>query len=401
MLKHHALTPDEVLRIANHRGPVAKFMTYDKITKLPKPGKAYVVLIRSEPTFGHYVGLLNRGDSVEWYDSYSYRPDRELKWNTHKKNAELGQDAPLVSHLMHKVMDGGGVCEWNEMKFQDEKNKEDVSCGYHVGVRLLYHDMSLDDYQNWLKSEAKRQGTNTSNVVIKIGADILGNSISETRMDGGFFEVSKVMPKAIKKFLEENGEKTITRMMVFRVPIAGAIQKIANWATFGKSKEAFDQLFHLYMAFAFEPGNIHILEKNQRVGVKSGEAARAEMRKAGAEGVAVKNPNMTLNTFMNNAIEKTPESQLWHYSLLENNCQRFTMDMLEANGLMTPALKSFIWQDPQKIAGKNSIQGKIVNKVTDLANRVDNWWKGGGGGGHFYVVSGGSIYAVREINRLE
>lgn len=407
LLKHHPLSSDEVLKIANANGKVAEFKTYDQIIELPKPGHAYVILLRATENFGHYVALLNHGHTVEWSDSYAYKPDRELKWQTADQNAKLGQDAPKVSHLMREFIDQGGKLEFNEIPFQDEKNPKDEACGFFCGVRILNHRMTLNSYQRWLEATSRSTGLSPSNVVIKIGSEILGQKTGEGytgggMFEGGLFELSKNMPKQVKEWLDKYGSHMIKRLTVWRVPLASGLQYILNAATLGKAKKAYDTLFHLYIVMVLDDDSLQLIEKNERVNVMSNDKAKKAIEKKGAESRAVTTPsNLTLNEFIQNAIAKTPNDQLWVYSLLQFNCQRFVLDLLHSNNLLNPELKKFIYQDPSVIASSDGFLASLANSGTNLANRINNWWHGGSDGyvGGVLVAYGGRIYHVQEIPR--
>lgn len=173
LLPHHPLSPPEVLKIANSNGHVCKYMSYDKIRRLPAPGKAYIILIRAEQTYGHYIAIINHGDTIEWFDSYASKPDRPILWQSDSKNAELGQDVHIVSNLMRAFANAGGKLEYNECKFQNERNKSDESCGYQCGVRVSMCKLTLPQYQRWLKDMSNANGMSTSNVVIALGEEEL------------------------------------------------------------------------------------------------------------------------------------------------------------------------------------------------------------------------------------
>ncbi len=424
---HTALSPKQVLRIANAKVPnTASFKLYSEITELPRSGHAFAILIRSTEQFGHYVALINHGSILEWYDSYSYMPDRELKWQSRDVNVKLGQDIPIVSNLMREFCDNGGRLEYNEFKFQNERNENDESCGYHTGVRILFNKMPLPQYQSMLKRMAKANKTIVSNIVIKIGtdvvkygrnADIVGEGETEENTGGshccecsnlaggkteggscpicgGFFELSTSMPKVVKDMLNKFGDKRISRVQVARVPLKSVLQKVLNVVTMGSYQQAlkdknYDTFFHLYLVIFLEDGTKILLEKNQRVGVKTaGSDVEKTLATEGTEVMTAPPPNnVTLREFVERVDEqyKNNQKRLWQYDAITANCQFFVMDVLRSNKISTTAIRNFVMQDVSTIVQKNGILHKLVNFATDTANRIDTAIKGGGERGEHYI----------------
>src|SRR5271170_4801387 len=95
-----------------------QFKVYNELETIPDKDCAYFILYRSGPEFGHWVGLMNHGNhTLEVFDSYDTLVDRELKW-TEDVNHKLGQDKPLLSHLLRNAANHGFKLEYNEMPFQ-------------------------------------------------------------------------------------------------------------------------------------------------------------------------------------------------------------------------------------------------------------------------------------------
>ncbi len=180
LIPHEALNDTDVLTIANANGDCSEFILYNDLQGPPEVGRCFVILIRQKENFGHYVAMLNHGDSLEFYDSYAYKPDREKKWVSARVNESLGNTPNKVSDIMREWKDAGGKCEYNERKFQNEHNPKDSSCGYQVGIRCLNHRMSLTRYQQWLTKLCAAKGLTGSNAVIAMGKSILHNVGSGT-----------------------------------------------------------------------------------------------------------------------------------------------------------------------------------------------------------------------------
>jgi hypothetical protein len=163
-----SLSDKEVVKIADPMNTKQiKFKTYNQIKDLPKLGEGYVILYRMTPNYGHYVYLLHRkDDNFEFGDSYGFTPDRELEWSKNK-NHELGQDFPIISRLLRKIPED--KLEYQEKRLQDMRDPNDRTCGYFTGVRLLFRDLNLKQYQRLISDISKKSHQTPSQVVKSIG----------------------------------------------------------------------------------------------------------------------------------------------------------------------------------------------------------------------------------------
>ena len=100
---------------------------------------------------GHWVGMLKHPDkTIEYFDAYSNKPDTEKAWISKEQVAELGMTENYLSNLLKKAHDDGYTILYNPYKLQsDKRNVND--CGRHVVVRLLFKNLSLDNYVQYIK----------------------------------------------------------------------------------------------------------------------------------------------------------------------------------------------------------------------------------------------------------
>ena len=79
----------------------------------------------------------------------------------------------------------------------------------------------------------------------------------------------------------------------------------------------------------------------------------------------------TLNEFIQRTVDKMGKYGFTNYDALDNNCQKFILSLLEANGSLTPALKNFIYQDITGIVQRlPSYVDKFSRFATDTAARA-------------------------------
>jgi hypothetical protein len=89
---------------------------------------------------------------------------------------------------------------------------------------------------------------------------------------------------------------------------------------------------------------------------------------------------VTGNITFQSLIDKTRAKQgkgFFIYNAISNNCQKFILDMMSANGILTTDLKNFIYQDVASLFSKFKPQMAVVNAATSAGTAADIISKGG------------------------
>lgn len=173
----------------------------------------------------------------------------------------------------------------------------------------------------------------------------------------------------VRKFLKENGDKTILKINLFRDPINSAIDKVINIISLGqwqkaKNKINVDDMFHLYMVLYLSDGSEWRLEKNEVV------SATKVKNKVGLNVDIT--PTLTVGQMFKNTENKIGKDNMWLYNAKNRNCQIWIRDMLKYNNLLTPDNEKFILQDTETaISHLPNIVEKVINATTDLGARAD------------------------------
>lgn len=111
-------------------------------------GRAIMLYLTDDRRTGHWTCMIRRPDSIEFFDPYGEKPDKELLWNkSERKREELDQNKPLLSRLLRQK---GLPVVYNKHKFQDE-GADIATCGRHCAVRLLHKDISLPQYAKMIE----------------------------------------------------------------------------------------------------------------------------------------------------------------------------------------------------------------------------------------------------------
>jgi len=106
--------------------------------------KAVVIIYLTKKNYGHWVCLLNHKDNIEFFDSYGKEPDTQLKNIDKKFKIESGQDKKYLTKLL---MNANKKIIYNTEPLQKNlKNNIVATCGRHVGCRIHFKDINLNDY---------------------------------------------------------------------------------------------------------------------------------------------------------------------------------------------------------------------------------------------------------------
>lgn len=177
------------------------------------------------------------------------------------------------------------------------------------------------------------------------------------------------LPKSVRNVLKQYGDANITAMRIRREPLSKVAEGLLTAVTLGKWKEikgSYDKMFHLYAILYTDKGNF-LLEKNETVILKKGTFPL----KKEAEEMTVSMPQkIPLAEFINRTIKRMGLSDYTTYEGFSLNCQNFLMNHLQANNLITPQLKQFIWQDTKQLIEKTPSFSRWLGKaITDIAGK--------------------------------
>lgn len=178
---------------------------------------------------------------------------------------------------------------------------------------------------------------------------------------------------AQRDLLAQIGNIPIRAITIFRQPLSGLLNTIANHLTFGlwdraRKKHQLSEFFHLGLVCVLENNTFLVLEKTQVVQVSQNWSADQYTQ---TQPVPMDGANPTVQQFLDNTRARMGDS-FWTYDAFKNNCQTFVLSMLRANGFDSPEMHSFVYQDVGRLLEDiPGYVGELTNKVTDLANHVD------------------------------
>lgn len=174
-LKAYSLSNTDLDYILN---PDTKIITYDKLYNvrhfdeiLDKLGRCILLYLTEAENVGHWVGIIKKGNTVEFFDPYGFKPDTQgEKLNSLDHiNESMGQNYP---RLLELVGDAGYDLVYNKKPLQ-KIEPGIATCGRHTATRLLFYQLSLEQYQELMKKLKDDELKDVDDVVTKLTFDLL------------------------------------------------------------------------------------------------------------------------------------------------------------------------------------------------------------------------------------
>jgi len=302
----------------------------------------------------------------------------EITENKQKEKAH--EDA--IMDLEKELFDQGFSKEDLEKAIKDQELESEFKKIY--GDEPNPHKwMDIEDYK---KEYGKGIFSDIYNKAKEVGSSVV------QRVKDILSGVRKRFSPSIRKFLEKHGNSKIISIKVGRQPVTPFIETAASWLSFGrwdinKKKQNYETMLHLFMIIKLEDGSCFKLEKNHVPEI-------TQVCDAGNESMDVKSPNITLNEFLANAVQKHGEN-VFVYDAFKANCQLFTKWLLEESGILTQELQDYILQDAYSVIEGLPWFESLAKKLTDTANFLDVIVHGGK-----KKIKGGLIGTITDKNLL-
>lgn len=174
--------------IMNATNGALKIMTYPQLTKYNYIKQAFgnndgIALLypfrgsgrNGDGYYGHWTLLMrnNRkdGPEVEFFDSYSNKPDDQLKFAKGGYREEHNMKLPHLTKLLYDATKRGYNVEYNNHKLQG-KGGNIETCGRHVITRYLMRNLDVDQYNDLMNKLQKETGLNKDQLVTEMTREI-------------------------------------------------------------------------------------------------------------------------------------------------------------------------------------------------------------------------------------
>jgi len=173
-----------------------------------------------------------------------------------------------------------------------------------------------------------------------------------------------LLPPDARRVLDQVQGEAIRSIKVVRTPLSNIINKVLNVISLGAFQSAlkslgYDKAFHLTLWI------------NDRITLEKNEVVRLRLSnpiKKGSEIMTVPiRASITVSELIDKTRSRMGNANFSNYDAQRNNCQDFLINILEANGLATPDIITFIKQDAESIFRK---MPKWVDKFSKAATDI-------------------------------
>lgn len=183
-----------------------------------------------------------------------------------------------------------------------------------------------------------------------------------------------------RETLEKYGNIPTTIITIARTPLQPLLETAINVMSLGrfkqlKEKYGYDKLYHLSLIIGTRGNQKIVVEKNETVTIEPLNFSKSIKNITEFQKIPIVKP-LTTNIMMERTKQKMGSYDFFHYDAFKNNCQDFIKNILEANGLLTPAARKFLYQEKVKNIEKDlnksvfSYVPKVMKKITDMGSIV-------------------------------
>lgn len=179
------------------------------------------------------------------------------------------------------------------------------------------------------------------------------------------------------KTLNEYGNLPINALQIARTPLNNMLEGAINAVSLGKfselkNKYGFDKLYHLSLIATLSTNKI-IIEKNEVITIEPLSQSGSIKSNTEYYNIPLNNPNLNLNTLIENTKNLMGESKFYDYDSFTNNCQNFIESVLKANNLYNQQAGNFLMQNVSGIQQDLNSSGfsyvpKVMRKITNMGS---------------------------------
>jgi hypothetical protein len=126
-----------------------------------------IILIEDKYNSGHWVCIMRRGKTIEYFNSYGAKWDTDWKFINRMMRIILGQETNEMTRLMDKATaDGFTVC-WNRNRFQ-KLGGNVQTCGRWVTMRIETFKMgyNLEEFKELMEKLKKEVGGRSADFAV-------------------------------------------------------------------------------------------------------------------------------------------------------------------------------------------------------------------------------------------
>jgi hypothetical protein len=329
----------------------------------------------------HWIAVLLTPSSLEYFDSFGDKPTPQFLDDIKPLLYVFNGNTPLKvkwNRATYPEQHDGINCGWFSCKFLIDRFEGDSwreASGWN-----LKGEHRIEEWKKTLPKFPVMRAQRGEGFIdqIRSGYKKVKDFIVKRVTNGLSGPRNTALPPSVRSFLETFGNKQVLRIEVSRAPIHQIIEKVADFLSNGtwesnKGRAGYDKMFHLHMNITLEDGTEWVVEKNHTIAISPGPKTVLEKME-----VPLGTGSLTLSGMFKNAMDSVGTSKFVVYDAVSQNCQFFVKWMLLYSKLLTPALETFIMQDPEIILKDLGLLQRAARLVTDIAGGADRIMHGEG-----------------------
>jgi len=139
---------------------------------LDRNGRAIMLYDVLGENNGHWIAILRKGDTIEFFDTYASNPGKIGKslGVDPKQDAQWGQDKDLLKDIVKR---SGYKLIWNKKQIQP-KSPGVNTCGRHAVLRLLFGKYTMPEYLKILKEIQIETGISADDLATHLTMNSIG-----------------------------------------------------------------------------------------------------------------------------------------------------------------------------------------------------------------------------------
>jgi len=173
-IKGYALSNHDIKELTPHTNiftypELKNFRSIDEVFSYNNNGvgTAIMLYLTDNEKTGHWIALIKRGNKIEMYDPYGNRPEELNKKVGGRMN---GVQNP---HLLRDLVERSGYDLVANGKQVQPLTYDVATCGRHSIMRVLFSNLSLNDYNKKIAKIAKDNGVSIDDIATGLTYEML------------------------------------------------------------------------------------------------------------------------------------------------------------------------------------------------------------------------------------
>lgn len=151
-LKEYPLSTKEIMKLLNNKVKIVIYpdiIKYKSIEDLIGKHNSLILLYLTTEQFGHYTCLFKNKDGIQFFDSYGYFPDDQLKFVPSRLSPKMYGYHKILLYLLSQT---NNKIFYNQYRLQS-LNKKIATCGFWCVYRLRNKELTENEFYNIFKNE--------------------------------------------------------------------------------------------------------------------------------------------------------------------------------------------------------------------------------------------------------